>query len=102
MVRRLVQVGRWRGLEDLLPSPDAGPEPQFARNVMMDELEQAIEELPLDQQIVFIAHEIEGYSFKEIAAETGENINTLLARKRYAVLSLRKRLQNIYAEFKKG
>jgi RNA polymerase sigma factor (sigma-70 family) len=90
------------GLEDLLPSADAGPEAQFARKVMLEELELAIEELPLDQQIVFVAHEIEGYSFKEIAEETGENINTLLARKHYAVLALRKRLENIYEEYRKG
>ena len=90
------------GLEDLLPSPDAGPEAQFARNVLLDELEMALDELPLEQQEVFVAHEIEGFSFKEITAETGENINTLLARKRYAVLYLRKRLQKIYDEFKKG
>ena len=89
-------------LEDLLPSPDAGPEALYARNVLLDELELAVDELPLEQQEVFVAHELEGGSFKEIAAETGENINTLLARKRYAVLYLRKRLQNIYSEFKKG
>jgi RNA polymerase sigma factor (sigma-70 family) len=90
------------GLEDLLPSPEAGPEAQFAHNVLLDELELALEDLPLEQQEVFVAHEIEGFSFKEIAAETGENINTLLARKRYAVLYLRKRLHSIYTEFKKG
>lgn len=90
------------GLEDLLPSPDAGPEAQYARNLLLDELELALEELPLEQQEVFVAHEVEGFSFKEIAEETGENINTLLARKRYAVLYLRKRMQTIYAEFKKG
>jgi len=89
-------------LEDLLPSPDAGPEALFARNILLDELELAVDELPLEQHDVFVSHELEGRSFKEIAAETGENINTLLARKRYAVLYLRKRLQNIYDEFKKG
>ncbi len=89
-------------LEDLLPSPEAGPEALYARNVLLDELELAVDELPLEQHEVFVAHELEGRSFKEIAAETGENINTLLARKRYAILYLRKRLQNIYAEFKKG
>ncbi len=89
-------------LEELLPSPDAGPEALYARNVLLDELELAVDELPLEQHEVFVAHEIEGRSFKEIAAETGENINTLLARKHYAVLYLRKRLQNIYVEFKKG
>jgi RNA polymerase sigma factor (sigma-70 family) len=90
------------GLEDLLPSPDGGPEAQFARKVLLEELALAIEELPLEQQIVFVAHEIEGYSFKEIAGETGENINTLLARKHYAVLTMRKRLENIYEEYRKG
>jgi len=89
-------------LEDLLPSPDAGPEALFARNVLLDELELAVDELPLEQHDVFVAHELEGRSFKEIAAGTGENINTLLARKRYAILYLRKRLQKIYEEFKKG
>ena len=89
-------------LEDLLPSPDAGPEALYARNVLLDELELAVDELPLEQHDVFVAHELEGRNFKEIAAETGENINTLLSRKRYAVLTLRKRLLNIYDEFKKG
>jgi RNA polymerase sigma factor (sigma-70 family) len=89
-------------LEEMLPSPEAGPDAQFARNVLLDELELALDELPPEQMEVFVAHELEGRSFKEIAAETGENINTLLARKHYAVLYLRKRLQNIYDEFKKG
>jgi RNA polymerase sigma factor (sigma-70 family) len=91
-----------RELEDLLPSPEAGPDAQFARNLLVDELEMALDELPVEQQEVFVAHELEGRSFKEIAAETGENINTLLARKHYAVLFLRKRLQKIYDDFKKG
>jgi len=89
-------------LEDLLPSPNAGPEALYARNVLLDELELAVDELPEEQREVFVAYELEGLSFKEIAAETGENINTLLSRKRYALLYLRKRLQNIYDEFKKG
>jgi len=88
-------------LEDLLPSPDAGPDALYARNVLLDELELAIEELPEDQREVFVAHELEGRSFKEIAAETGLNVNTLLSRKRYAVLHLRERLQTIYDEFTK-
>src|SRR3990172_10266984 len=88
-------------LEDLLPSPDAGPEALYARNVLLDELELAVDELPLEQHDVFVAHELEGRNFKEIAAETGENINTLLSRRRYAVLTLRKRLLNIYDEFNK-
>src|SRR5437899_168 len=89
-------------LEDLLPSPDAGPEALYARNVLLDALELAIEELPVEQRDVFVAHELEGRSFKEIAAETGVSVNTLLSRKRYAVLHLRERLQNIYDEFTKA
>ncbi len=89
-------------LEELLPSPDAGPEALYARNVLLDELELAIEELPADQREVFVAHELEGRSFAEMAAETGVNVNTLLSRKRYAVLHLRERLQGIYDEFTKG
>ena len=89
-------------LEDLLPSPDAGPEALYARNVLLDELELAIDELPEDQREVFVAHELEGRGFKEMAAETGVGVNTLLSRKRYAVLRLRGRLQDIYDELKKG
>jgi len=85
-------------LEDLLPSPDAGPEALYARNVLLDELELAVDELPDEQREVFVAHELQGRSFKEIAAETGVNVNTLLSRKRYAVLHLRERLQSIYDE----
>ena len=86
-------------LEDLLPSPDAGPDAVYARNVMIDELEFALEELPEEQREVFVAHELEGRSFKELAAETGVGVNTLLSRKRYAVLHLRQRLRAIYDEF---
>ena len=86
-------------LEDLLPSPDAGPEALYARNLLLDELEIAIEELPPEQREVLVAHELEGRSFKEIAAETGAAVNTLLSRKRYAVLRLRERLQHIHDEF---
>lgn len=88
-------------VEDLLPSPEAGPEALFARNVLLEELELALEELPHEQREVFVAHELEGRSFKEIAAETGVSVNTLLSRKRYAVLHLRKRLHSIYDEFTK-
>jgi RNA polymerase sigma factor (sigma-70 family) len=88
--------------EQLLPSPDAGPEALYARNVLLEELELAVEELPEEQREVFVAHELEGRSFKEIAAETGVSVNTLLSRKRYAVLRLRERLQSIYDEFTKG
>jgi RNA polymerase sigma factor (sigma-70 family) len=89
-------------LDDLLPSPDAGPEALFARSVLMDELDAALDELPAEQREVFIAHEIEGRSFKELAAETGLSVNTLLSRKHYAVLHLRRRLQAIYDEFRKA
>jgi len=89
-------------LEDLLPSPDAGPEALYARNLLLHELELALDELPEEQRKVFVAHELEGRSFKEIAAETGVSVNTLLSRKHYAVLHLRQRLQNIYDEFTKG
>jgi RNA polymerase sigma factor (sigma-70 family) len=88
--------------EDLLPSPDAGPEALYARNVLLDELELAVEELPEEQREVFVAHELEGRTFKEMAAETGVSMNTLLSRKRYAVLHLRERLQSIYDEFVKA
>ncbi len=89
-------------IEDLLPSPDAGPEALYVRNVLLDELELALDELPEEQREVFTAHAIEGRSFKEIAARTGVGVNTLLSRKRYAVLHLRERLQNMYDEFTKG
>ena len=85
-------------LEDLLPSPDAGPEALYARNVLLDELELAVEELPAEQREVFVAHELEGRSFKAMAEETGVSVNTLLSRKRYAVLRLRERLRGVYDE----
>jgi RNA polymerase sigma factor (sigma-70 family) len=88
-------------LEDLLPSPDAGPEALYARSVLLDALELAVDELPAEQRDVFVAHELEGRSFKEIAAQTGVGVNTLLSRKRYALLHLRERLQSIYDEFTK-
>jgi RNA polymerase sigma factor (sigma-70 family) len=89
-------------IEDLLPSPDAGPEALFFRNVLLDELELVLDELPEGQRAVFVAHELEGRSFKDLAAETGVSINTLLSRKRYAVLRLRERLHTIYDEFTKS
>jgi RNA polymerase sigma factor (sigma-70 family) len=89
-------------LEDLMPSPDAGPQALYARNVLLDELELAVDELPAEQREVFVAHEVEGRSFKAMAAETGVSVNTLLSRKRYAVLHLRERLQSVYDEFTKG
>jgi len=93
--------GNELNFEDLLPSPDAGPDAQYARKVLLDELELAIDELPEEQRDVFVAHELEGRSFEEIALETGVSINTLLSRKRYAVLRLRRRLQAIYDELTK-
>jgi len=89
-------------LEELLPSPDDGPEAVYARKVLLEELELAINELPAEQRDVFVAHELEGRSFKEMAAATGTKVNTLLARKRYAVLHLRERLREIYEEFTNG
>lgn len=88
-------------IEDLLPSPAAGPEALYVRHLLLEELQLALDELPNEQREVFVAHELEGRSFKELAAESGVNLNTLLARKRYAVLHLRERLQSIYDEFKK-
>jgi len=89
-------------VEDLLPSPDAGPAALYARGVLLDELELAVGELPEEQREVFVGHELEGRSFKEMAAESGVSVNTLLSRKRYAVLHLRARLQSIYDEFTKA
>jgi RNA polymerase sigma factor (sigma-70 family) len=86
-------------MEEFLPSPNAGPEAAYARTLLIEELESALEELPEEQRRVFIEHEIEGRSFKELAAETGVSINTLLSRKRYAVLHLRQRLQSLQHEF---
>ena len=95
------QEGESLQIEDLLPSPDAGPEALYFRNLLLDELELAIDELPGEQREVLVAHEVEGRSFKELAEETGVSVNTLLSRKRYAVLHLRERLQSIYNEFMK-
>jgi len=85
-------------LEDVLPSPDAGPEAVYARSVLLDELEDALDDLPEEQREVFIGHELEGRSFKEMAADFGVSVNTLLSRKRYAVLRLRARLRRIHDE----
>jgi RNA polymerase sigma factor (sigma-70 family) len=95
------EYGEVLQIEDLLPSPDAGPDALYIRNALLDELELALDELPEDQREAFVAHELEGRSFKEMAAETGVSVNTLLSRKRYAVLHLRERLQSIYDEFTK-
>jgi RNA polymerase sigma factor (sigma-70 family) len=90
------EAQRW---EDLLPSPDAGPEAAYARSVLLEELDAALDELPEEQRDVFVAHEIEGRSFRELSEATGVSVNTLLSRKRYAVLQLRHRLQALYEEF---
>jgi RNA polymerase sigma factor (sigma-70 family) len=89
-------------LGDLLPSLESGPEAAYASRVLLDELDDALDELPEEQRSTFIKHELEGYSFKELAAESGVSVNTLLSRKRYAVLYLRQRLQLIYDEFVKN
>jgi len=89
-------------LEDLLPSVDARPEAAYARTVLLEELEDALAELPDEQREVFLAHEIEGRSFKELAVETGLSVNTLLSRKHYAVIHLRERLRAVYDEFTKS
>ena len=89
-------------IEDLLPSPDAGPEALYVRNMLLEELVLALDELPDEQRGVFVAHELEGRSFRELSAESGINVNTLLARKRYAVIHLRDRLKDIHDELSKG
>jgi RNA polymerase sigma factor (sigma-70 family) len=89
-------------MEDLLPSPDAGPDALYLRNLLFEELEHALDELPDEQREVFTAHEFEGRSFKELSAESGLSVNTLLSRKRYAVLHLRERLKKIHGEFGRG
>jgi len=94
--------GEMLSLEDLLPSPEAGPDAAYARSLLLEELEDAIEELPDEQREAFVAHEFEGRSFKELAAESGVSVNTLLSRKRYAVLYLRERLREIYDELMEG
>jgi RNA polymerase sigma factor (sigma-70 family) len=91
--------GKSLSLEELLPSPDEGPGADYARSILFEELEAALDELPEEQREVFIAHEIQGINFKEISAETGVSISALLSRKHYAVLHLRRRLQSIYDEF---
>jgi RNA polymerase sigma factor (sigma-70 family) len=94
--------GEWLRIEDLLPSPESGPEALYARGVLLEELELALDELPEEQRDAFVAHELEGRSFKEMAAESGVSVNTLLSRKRYAVSHLRERLRSIYDEFVKA
>ena len=98
----VAEDGEFLTLEDLLPSQDTGPEGAYARTVLLEELEDALEELPDEQREVFLAHEIEGRSFKDLAAETGLSVNTLLSRKHYAVIHLRERLREVYDEFTKA
>ncbi len=95
----VAEEGELGTLEDLLPSRDAGPEAAYARTVLLEELEHALAELPDEQREVFLAHEIEGRSFKDLAVETGLSVNTLLSRKHYAVIHLRERLREVYDEF---
>jgi RNA polymerase sigma factor (sigma-70 family) len=97
---RTTEDGESLSLEEMLPSPDGGPDAAYARSVLLDELDEALEELPPEQREVFVAHELMGYSFKELAAQTGVSVNTLLSRKHYAVLHLRERLQAIYDELR--
>jgi RNA polymerase sigma factor (sigma-70 family) len=89
-------------LEDLLPSPEEGPDAIYARNVLLEVLDDALDELPANQREVFIAHEWMGRSFKELAEESGLSVNTLLSQKRYAVLHLRKRLLAVDENFGKS
>src|SRR4029077_5097378 len=98
----LARDGELVTFEDLLPSSDGGPQAAYARSVLLEELDDALDELPPEQREVFIAHEIEGRSFKELSAESGLGINTLLSRKHYAVIHLRERLRNIYDDFFRG
>jgi RNA polymerase sigma factor (sigma-70 family) len=91
--------GESQRIEDLLPSPDAGPEAAYARTVLIEELDAALNELPEEQRQAFVAHEIEGQSFKELAEATGVNVNTMILRKHRAVVHLRERLEAIYDEF---
>jgi RNA polymerase sigma factor (sigma-70 family) len=96
------EEGELLQIEELLPAPGAGPEAAYLRNLLLEELELALDELPEEQRDVFVAHELEGRSFREMADESGVSINTLLARKRYAVLHLRERLRDIYEELTKA
>ena len=93
------EEGEWLALEELLPSAEEGPEAAYLRRALLEAMQVALRALPTEQREVFVAHEIEGRSFKELAEESGVNMNTLLARKRYAVLALRERLQAVHDEF---
>jgi RNA polymerase sigma factor (sigma-70 family) len=98
-VRSEDEVEEETSLEDLLPSIQPGPEGDAIRQVLLEQVEEALDELPPEQREVFIAHELEGASFKELASRWGIGVNTLLSRKRYAVLALREQLQDTYAEW---
>jgi RNA polymerase sigma factor (sigma-70 family) len=91
--------GQPLSVEELLPSPHAGPDAAYARKVLLEALADAIDDLPPNQRSVFLAHEVEGRSFQDLAAETGVSVNTLLSRKHYAVARLRLRLRAIYQEW---
>jgi RNA polymerase sigma factor (sigma-70 family) len=86
-------------LEDVLFDPDQNPDVLYERSRLWTELADALDDLPDDQRDVFVMHELDGKSFKEIAEITGEPVNTLLSRKRYAILSLRDALQELYDDF---
>jgi len=96
---KLTEDGEMLLLDEYLPSSDVGPEVAYARSVLAEALDDALDELPEEQRAVFIGHELMGYSFKELSAQTGVSVNTLLSRKHYAVAHLRERLQAIYDEF---
>ena len=94
--------GETTSIEEMLPSPDGGPDAVYVRGMLLDAIERAVDELPPEQRFVFVAHELEGRSFKDLAAESGVSINTLLSRKRYAVRHLRERLRRVHDEYSKG
>jgi RNA polymerase sigma factor (sigma-70 family) len=97
----IAEDGERLQLEELIPSSDAGPDAAYARSVLLEELDAALDELPDEQREAFIDHELIGHSFKELSARTGVSVNTLLSRKHYAVLYLRERLRAIHDEFMK-
>jgi RNA polymerase sigma factor (sigma-70 family) len=110
LFRRRQREGRWPAARtapeldepasplDLMAANGASPEKAYVRSVLADQLADALSELPAEQREVFVAHELMGRSFKQLSAETGVSINTLLSRKHYAVLHLRRRLRDIYDE----
>lgn len=92
--------GDAQSLEELLPAPEAGPDSAYARKVLLEELDLALDELPPEQKDAFVAHELMGYSFKQLSEEYGVGVSTLISRKHYAVKHLRERLRDIYEEFR--